>query len=154
MKKSCVCILMFLMTMICMMGEENVYVLAETVSDNQLLEEQQEQEMYEEAELRLSGYCGLENENGGKNVSYTISDSDNDGIYDLLEIQGIGGIRSGYKTEALPWQVGDNRIKIAKVVIEEGITSIGDWSFSTCKYLREIIIPESVNIIGNHAFYN
>ena len=168
MKKSCVCILMFVLTMICLMGEENTYVLAETISENRLLEEQQEQEMYEETELSLSGYCGLENENGGKNVSYVISDSNNDGVYDLLEIEGKGGIRESGTPEyysnnvmeygladlsnPLPWQIDFNGLKLTKVVIGEGVTDISSACYCL-RQLKEVSIPNSVIDIQNYAFY-
>ncbi len=41
---------------------------------------------------------------------------------------------------------------IKKIVIEDGITSIGDWAFSYCIYADEVVIPDSVTRIGNGAF--
>ena len=94
MKKKCVCIFAFVVTAVLTFDLGCLSVLAETVSENQTSEErQQNPEMYEEAEFSLSGYCGREDENNGRNVTYTISDSNNDGIFDLLEIKGNGGIR-------------------------------------------------------------
>lgn len=144
----------------------SVSVLAETVSENQTPEEEvQGQELYEEAELTLSGYCGAENENGGKNVTYTISDSDNDGIYDLLEIKGNGRVREsdianalnpGFGFELLknplPWQVNDNRMQLTKVMIGEGVTDIG-YSLYRLSFLKEVSIPNSVTSIEMYAFY-
>ena len=159
----------FVMITVLMFGSGNLSVLAETVSDNHMLEEQQvqETELYEEAEFSLSGYCGLENENGGKNVSYTISDSDNDGTYDLLEIKGEGKIResgipdfSGIHMEygladlsnPLPWQIDDNRLKFTKVVIGEGVTDISSVCYCL-RQLKEVSIPNSVTYIVGAAFY-
>ena len=42
--------------------------------------------------------------------------------------------------------------QIAKVVIEEGVTGIGDRAFLDCNALREITIPNSVAYIGVGAF--
>ena len=42
--------------------------------------------------------------------------------------------------------------KVKKVVIEDGVTSIGDWAFYYCKSLTTITIPDSVISIGNYAF--
>lgn len=40
----------------------------------------------------------------------------------------------------------------AKVVVEEGISGIGDDVFSGCINLETIILPEGLNSIGNNAF--
>ena len=157
--------LMGIMAGIWLIGMGSISVSAETVSENQMLEEQQTQEMNMEAELSLSGYCGIESENDGKNVTYTISDSNNDGIYDLLEIKGNGGIQgrdfglgSLLNKGPYPWQTGysgedENKvIRITKVIIEDGVTGIGFFVFSCSKYLTEIVIPDSVKNIEIYAF--
>ena len=50
-----------------------------------------------------------------------------------------------------PWI--SQRDKIKKVVIEKGVTSIGNAAFSYCKGFTSITIPNSVTSIGNYAFY-
>ena len=45
------------------------------------------------------------------------------------------------------------RRKIKSVIIEDGVTSIGEWAFSTCGSLTSITIPDSVTSIGNYTFY-
>ena len=63
--------------------------------------------------------------------------------------------------------LGDNTIEITDcptfvsgdVVIpdtinETNVTSVGDWSFSSCDRLTNLTIPRSVTNIGNGAFYN
>lgn len=129
MRRKYIRMLAFFMITVLMFDLGSLSISAETVSENQL----------EEAEISLSGYCGRESENDGKNVTYTISDSDNDGIYDLLEIKGNGRIReSGTPDTAtadvkyglddlsnpLPWQIDINELELTKVVIGEGITDI------------------------------
>ena len=49
-----------------------------------------------------------------------------------------------------PWYY--SRAVLKEVVIEDGVTSIGNWVFSGCSPLISVIIPDSVTSIGSHAF--
>ncbi len=42
---------------------------------------------------------------------------------------------------------------VTEVVIPEGITSIGNYSFYYCQSITNVIIPNSVKSIGDYAFY-
>ena len=53
--------------------------------------------------------------------------------------------------EDSPWL--SQRYEIKKVVIENGVTSIGVNAFNNCYYLTSITIPNSVTSIGGSAFY-
>jgi len=44
--------------------------------------------------------------------------------------------------------------KIKKVVIGEGVTSIGDYAFSNCTQLSEVEMADSITSIGYYAFNN
>ena len=55
----------------------------------------------------------------------------------------------GY-TNFAPWYY--QRDKIKKVLIENGVTNIGDMAFYDCSYLTSISIPNSVTSIGDNAF--
>lgn len=46
-----------------------------------------------------------------------------------------------------------SRSNVYKVVIEEGITSIGKATFEKCENLTEVVIPNSVTKIEDYAFY-
>jgi hypothetical protein len=51
--------------------------------------------------------------------------------------------------------IGDNAFKgcgVANISIPESVTTIGDCAFSSCYSLTSITIPESVTTIGNYAF--
>ncbi|MBO4483317.1 MAG: leucine-rich repeat protein, partial [Prevotella sp.] len=51
-------------------------------------------------------------------------------------------IENGKVCVSAPWYSQKNKIK--KIVIEDGVTSIGDWAFPECKNLTSITIPNSV----------
>ena len=50
-----------------------------------------------------------------------------------------------------PWYSQQEKIK--KVVIEDGVTSIGNNAFENCSGLTSVTIPNSVTSIGYRAFY-
>ena len=68
-----------------------------------------------------------------------------------LTISGEGPMEAidGYNT-TLPWN--DVKTDIIKVVIADGVTSIGNTAFQGCTGLAEVEIPASVTSIGNSAF--
>lgn len=50
----------------------------------------------------------------------------------------------------VPWYDGFECVK--KVVVGEGITSVGDYSFTLFTELEEVVLPDSLESIGGHAF--
>ncbi len=90
-------------------------------------------------EIVASGFCG--DEGNGENLSWTL---DSNG---LLTISGTGKMKN---YDYAPWW--DNSDKIKKIVITEGVTSIGKYAFTYCTSLSSIAIPNSVTSIGNSAF--
>ncbi len=42
---------------------------------------------------------------------------------------------------------------IYKVIIQEGVTNIGNYAFAYCSSLRSITLPESITYIGESAFF-
>ena len=64
-----------------------------------------------------------------------------------LTIRGTGDISDYTFSEHLECQ------NIKKVVIEEGITSVGNRTFETCGELTSIELPKGITSIGDHAFY-
>lgn len=88
-----------------------------------------------------SGWCG-------DNAQYTIT-GDATGGY-TLTITGFGPMDTGmvYTWTAISPYVEN----IVKVIIPEGITTLGDGRFMNAKRLTQITIPNSVISIGCHTF--
>ena len=89
------------------------------------------------AEIVDSGTCG-------DNLTWTL---DSDG---LLTISGKGKMNDNAAEGA--WYEDRNSIK--KIVIEPGVTSIGEYAFSRCFYVTEVSIPDTVKTIGLQAFWS
>lgn len=66
-----------------------------------------------------------------------------------LTIYGTGAM--GNTAASAPWSSYQN--DIAAVIIEEGVTSIGNYAFYDCLSLTTVSIPSSVVVIGHYAFY-
>ena len=55
-------------------------------------------------------------------------------------------------TEIAPYAFSGNK-KIKKVIIPDGVTSVGEYAFYVCeKNLEEVVLPDSVETIGEGAF--
>jgi len=83
-----------------------------------------------------SGGCG----NG---VSFTLSGG-------VLTISGNGTMDNWSETSAAPWY--EDRETIERVVIEQGVNSIGTYAFASLSELTSVSIPDSVNRILDFAF--
>ncbi len=74
-----------------------------------------------------------------------------------LTITGMGDMSDGawddekYAVKDIPW-IDDMEI-IRRVVVDDGVTSIGDYAFYECYNLTEITLPEGITSIGDSAFY-
>ena len=65
-----------------------------------------------------------------------------------LTISGNGEMGNYDSSENAPWKLSG----ISKAVIEDGVTSIGNYAFSGCTGLTSVTIPDSVTSIGDYAF--
>lgn len=91
----------------------------------------------------ISGYCGGEGD--GTNLTWTLDDTG------TLTISGEGAMRDydDAGSAASPWR----RYNLRKLVLENGITTIGNNAFNSCRNLTgSLTIPEGVTTIGDHAF--
>ena len=89
------------------------------------------------AETVRSGSCG-------DNVTWMLT---SDGT---LTISGTGAMTDYYNSGATPWHSVCSQIK--SVIIEDGVTRIGNYAFSYCDALAGVTIPDSVTTIGDQAF--
>ena len=85
-----------------------------------------------------SGSCG-------EDVTYTYVESTH-----TLTISGSGAMRDYSSFGSAPWT--NYRKQIAEAIIEDGVSSIGDWAFYGCNGLTSVTIPNSVTSIGYDAF--
>ncbi len=76
----------------------------------------------------------------GKKLYWEISDG-------VLTISGKGEMPDNCY---LIWK---DESSFEKVIIEDGVTSVGDWAFFTCYSLQSAIIPNTVTSIGRYAFW-
>ena len=86
--------------------------------------------------------CG----DSGGNVTATLKDAK------TLIISGTGKMYDYESEEALP-RYNINKDSITDVVIEQGVTSIGNNAFMGLIYLTSVTIPNSVKRIGDNAFF-
>ena len=91
----------------------------------------------EEYATTIGGSCGT-------SVDWTLADG-------VLTITGNGAM-DDYPSSSAPWN--EYKDDIRSVVIEEGVTSIGDYAFVGSTSLTNIEIPNSVISIGDFAFNN
>lgn len=101
-------------------------------------------------EILESGYCGGEGD--GTNLSYTL---DSDG---KLTISGTGRMADWeYSSSSYPHSPWYGSSSISELVIEDGVTTIGDGAFALF-YIGNsrlsVSLPSSVVSIGAGSFYN
>ena len=87
------------------------------------------------AATATSGSCG-------DTAKYTLENG-------VLTISGTGAMED-YSAGSAPWY--SQRNTITKVIVEEGVTYIGDRAFSYCSKLEEVQLPDSLVETGRSAF--
>ena len=94
------------------------------------------------ASADASGTCGT-------NLTWTYVEATR-----TLTVSGEGSMEnySDRYNYYAPWY--SYRSEITKVIVEDGVMSIGDYAFSRCSGLTSITIPNSVTSIGDEAFQN
>lgn len=90
--------------------------------------------------LRYEGKCG-------EDITWTLKDG-------VLTLSGSGDMPDFSMDDTnYPEWFGETADNITSVVIEEGITSIGEYAFYRCSGIESISIPSSAVDIGQYAFY-
>lgn len=92
----------------------------------------------EASDVIVKGFCG-------ENAEYTLDISSG-----VLTISGSGEMADYEQMYDAPWFALKH--VITEIVVEEGITSIGNAAFSGCENLETVSLPASVTSIGNIAF--
>lgn len=87
-----------------------------------------------------NGNCGV---NGTANVTWTLT---SDGT---LTIRGKGAT-ADYGGGNSPWY--SNRSQILQVVVEDGVTKLGNYLFYECRNIGQVTLPNSVIGIGRYTF--
>ena len=111
------------------------------VTEEEAIESETKEAALAEGDVVESGTCG-------DNLTWTLTGTESDLT---LTISGSGKMND-WKRATLdpPWY--SRRAKIKTVVVENGVTSIGNYAFEFCS-LTSITIPNGVTSIGDHAFY-
>jgi hypothetical protein len=95
------------------------------------------------AEVVASGNCGTTDHES--EVTYSLT---SDGV---LTISGTGTMADFGNQTPAPW-LSTYANRITSVVIESGVTSVGNYAFYGCNYLTSITLPANLQTIGNYAF--
>ena len=96
-----------------------------------------------EPQIAATGVCGV----NGDNLTWSLYD---DGS---LIISGTGDMNHYESdTNPAPWQ--EYQTAINKVILQDGVTSIGNAAFNNCSSLTDIFLPNSMLEIGDSAFFN
>lgn len=101
-----------------------------------------------QANNRLSGNCGAENNETNVTWELEQNNSDSSNPTYTLTISGAGDMKD-FTNGTQPWYNFQN--SITKLKIDNGITHIGSHSFRGTK-ISNIKIPDSVRTIGDYAF--
>jgi hypothetical protein len=92
--------------------------------------------------LNLTAYAAVKTGKCGDNVTYLLDTSTG-----VLTINGTGKM-TDYSTNS-PFYFNSS---VKTVIIESGVTSIGDWAFYGCTSLTSVTIPDNITSIGVYAF--
>ncbi|MBR4425993.1 MAG: hypothetical protein IKS66_08685, partial [Oscillospiraceae bacterium] len=102
-------------------------------------------DLTEEQNETLYGTCGAEGD--GTNLSWTL---DSDGVLTISGTGRMAGFGSSTSESTAPWMPYRSRIR--SLVIEDGVTSIGEIAF-VYSGISNLFLPASITRIGWAAFF-
>ena len=95
------------------------------------------------AMLLMSWQVFAESGTCGDNLTWDLTNG-------VLTISGIGSM-TDFEQKGSPWWSIHESIQ--QIVINQGVTSVGNEAFASCTNLTSVTIPNSVTSIGSYAFY-
>lgn len=123
-----------------------------TIADNTLFTITSWDEYSTSTPISISGTCGA---TSNDNVAWAVTDTDGNSSYETLTISGTGAMAdytsNGWET-CQPWRSFDSDIK--SVVVEDGVTHIGNSAFEWLNKVQHITIGKDVETIGDYVCKN
>ena len=101
--------------------------------------------LWQDFTIWYGGLCGAEE--GESNLRWRYNPTSH-----VLYISGSGAMKNYTGSTAMPWN--SFKTSITSLVIEDGVTTIGNYAFYGCTGLNAISLPTSLTTIGNYVFYN
>lgn len=89
-----------------------------------------------------NGNCGTTGHES--DVTWTLT---SDGV---MTISGTGAMADCATSNAQPWK--NNRTSITSIVVAEGVTHIGNSTFTSCTNATSVLLPTTLTSIGKNAF--
>ena len=135
-----------------------VQVYAEELHEDSIAEELQEVAECVASNKDEAAVCGESLVTEGSCGAGTTWKYDGSGT---LTISG-NGFMNDFNTGSILWETGSSApwykaglgSEIKTVIIEDGVTTIGDYAFNSCNAMESVSIPDSVTEIGKRAFAN
>ena len=93
----------------------------------------------------ITSHAYVDSGSCGDNVTWSYNTS----TY-TLTISGTGSMYD-YDWNNRPWESYEDKIKT--VIINDGVTTIGDFAFYYCTNLKSVTIPNGMSMINDSAFY-
>lgn len=88
-----------------------------------------------------SGTCGAE----GDNLTWTLD------CNGTLTVSGTGAM-ADFDPWSAPWEDYRSSTQLTSVIIEEGVTTVGEHAFYNCSFLSSVTVPNTVTAIKDYAF--
>ena len=100
--------------------------------------------------IDIAGYTSKDYGDCGNGVKWYFAQKDSDP--DTILIRGSGAMNNYSQSNPPQWT--RLKEKIRHVIVEEGITSVGDYAFAGCPELTKVELSKTVRTIGSNAFAN